>query len=377
MSDLYAILGVPRDASEDDIKRAYRRKAREAHPDRGGDEEAFKEITRAYQVLSDPQRRARYDRFGDDGTARSRAGASGDPFGFGAGGFGDLGDVINAFFGGGFPGGGGGGGRRRSRARAGRDVVVPITVTLEEIVTGTEEQVEIEVADTCDACGGSGSTGGGRSRCSHCGGSGSVQRVVRTAFGRLATATACERCEGTGVAIEDPCTACGGEGRRVQRRTVTVPVPPGIEDGDRLRVSGQGEAGRAGGTTGDLYVQVSVEPHDVFRRDDRDLIAEVRVPLVQAALGTVLRVPTIDGDEAEVRLPAGTQPGDELRVRRAGIPLRGGGPRGDLILRVRVEVPRDLDAQQRELLEELARLRGEDVSDSGRGLFTRLREAFR
>lgn len=376
MGDLYQILGVAPDASEDEIKRAYRRRAREAHPDRGGDEEAFKEITRAYQVLSDPQRRARYDRFGDDGTPRSRAGGAGDPFGFGTGGFGDLGEVINAFFGGGFAGAGTGR-RRRTRSQAGRDVVVPVTVSLEEVVSGTDKQIELEVASTCATCGGSGATGGARSRCAHCGGSGTVQRVVRTAFGRLATAAACERCDGTGVAIDDPCEDCGGEGRRVQQRTVTVPIPPGIEDGDRLRVAGQGEAGRAGAGAGDLYVEVSVERHDVFRRDGRELHAEIGVPLVQAALGTVLRVPTVDGDEAEVRLPPGTQPGDELRVRRAGVPLRGGGPRGDLVLRVQVEIPRDLDGQQRALLEELARLRGEDISDAGGGLFTRLREAFR
>lgn len=377
MRDLYRVLGVSPDASEEDIKRAYRRRARESHPDAGGDEEDFKEVQHAYQVLSDPRRRARYDRFGDDGTPRSRPGAgagAGDPFGFGGAGFGDLGDVINAFFGGGFTGAGP---RRRSRPRTGRDVIAGVSIDLEDVVTGTRRSVEVDVAGTCDRCDGSGARSGGSTRCSHCGGSGNVQRVVRSAFGRLATASPCERCGGSGTTLEDPCPACGGEGRRPRRRTVTVEVPPGIEHGDRLRVDGEGEAGRAGGSAGDLYVEVTVEPHEVFHRKGRDLVAEVRVPVVQAALGAELEVPTIDGEEVPVQLPAGTQPGEELRVRRAGLPMRGGGPRGDLVLEVEVEVPRDLTVEQRELLSELARQRGEEAPPAGRGLFARLRKAFR
>ncbi len=372
VSDLYELLEVPRDASPEEIKRAYRRQARRHHPDAGGDEEAFKQITHAFQVLSDPQRRARYDRFGDDGTPSTRG--NGDPFGFGGAGFGSVGDVIDAFFGAGFGGGARPGATRRDAP--GRDVLVGVELTLEEVVAGTRRDVEVEVATACETCGGSGSLTGGSSRCRECGGAGQVQRVVRTAFGQLASAAPCGACGGSGRRIEDPCTGCGGEGRRTQRRTVTVEVPPGVEDGNRLRVAGAGEAGRHGAQAGDLFVEVHVQEHELFERDGRTLYAEISIPATQAALGGTLAVPTIDGDEVEVPVPPGTQPGDVLTVRRAGVPMPGGGRRGDLQLVVRVEVPTDLDTAQRELLERLAELRDEPLSSSGQGLFTRLRDAF-
>ena len=373
LPDLYEILGVSRDATPDDVKRAYRRKARESHPDAGGDEETFKQVTHAYQVLSDPEKRARYDRFGDDGTPGTRG--QGDPFGFGGTGFGGIGDVIDAFFGTAFGQSTGG---ARGRHQPGRDVLVPLELTLEEVAAGVRRPVEVEVATACDTCGGSGSsTGGGATRCGTCGGAGQVQRIVRTAFGQLATAAACPDCQGTGHVVADPCPACAGDGRRVSKRTITVEIPAGVDEGDRLRVSGAGEAGRNGAPAGDLYVEVRIAEHEIFERDGRDLWAEVSVPLVQAALGTTLEVPLVDGDTATVDLPAGSQPGDVLRVRRAGLPPRGGGNRGDLQLRVHVEVPRDLDTEQRELLRQFAELRGEEAPPEGRGLFNRLREAFR
>lgn len=376
MPDLYALLGVPEKASADEIKKAYRRRARECHPDAGGDEEEFKRITHAYQVLSDPQARARYDRFGDDGTPQSRG--AGDPFGFGAGagGFGGIGDVIDAFFGTAFGGGAGGG--RRQRTQPGRDVLVPLAVTLEDVARGTTAPVEVEVAVTCDQCGGAGSASGAApTTCPDCGGRGQVQRVVRTAFGQLASATTCPRCDGAGTTVADPCPGCGGDGRHVQKRRITVEVPAGIDHGDRLRVAGAGEAGRLGASAGDLYVEVQVAEHEHYRREGRDLVADVSVPFVQAALGATLHVPSILGEEVAVDLPAGTQPGEVLRVRREGLPTRGGGPRGDLRLVVHVEVPTDLDAEQRTLVEQLAELRGEDVPERGGSLFTRLRDAFR
>jgi molecular chaperone DnaJ len=372
--DLYELLGVPRDASPEDIKRAYRRKAREHHPDAGGDEEAFKQVTHAYQVLSDPERRLRYDRFGDDGTPSSR-GAGQDPFGFGGAGFGGIGDVIDAFFGSAFGGAASGAGRGRSQP--GRDVLVGVELTLEEVVTGVHREVEVEVAAACDQCGGNGSASGSPAgHCDTCAGAGQVQRVVRTAFGQLATASPCPTCGGTGRTVTDPCTGCSGEGRRVQRRTLGVDVPPGVDHGDRLRVTGAGEAGRQGAPAGDLFVEIRVIDHALFERDGRDLVAEVAVPVTQAALGGTLTVPTVDGSEVEVEVPAGTQPGTVLTVRRAGLPAQGGGRRGDLRLLVRVEVPTDLDAEQRQLLEQLAELRGDHLSSRGQGLFTRLRGAF-
>jgi molecular chaperone DnaJ len=375
--DLYELLGVPRDASPEDIKRAYRRQAREHHPDAGGDEEAFKQVTHAYQVLSDPQRRQRYDRFGDDGTPKGRS-AGQDPFGFGGAGFGGIGDVIDAFFGSAFGGASSSsGGAGRARSQPGRDVLVGVELTLEEVVTGVHREVEVEVATACDRCGGSGSASGGPAgHCDTCAGAGQVQRVVRTAFGQLATASPCPTCGGTGRTVTDPCTGCAGQGRRTQRRTLGVDVPPGVDHGDRLRVTGAGEAGRQGAPAGDLYVEIQLVDHALYERDGRDLVAEVGVPVTQAALGGSLTVPTVDGDEVEVQVPAGTQPGTVLVVRRAGLPAQGGGRRGDLRLLVRVEVPTDLDLEQRTLLEQLAELRGEQLASRGQGLFTRLRGAF-
>jgi len=374
--DLYALLGVSENASADEVKKAYRGRARECHPDAGGDEEEFKRVTHAYQVLSDPEKRARYDRTGDDGTPATRA-AGGDPFGFGGARFGGIGEVIDAFFGTAF-GGGGAGGQKRSRRQPGRDVLVPTTLSLEDVARGVVQPVEVEIAIACDQCGGAGSASGAApAACRECGGAGQVQRIVRTAFGQLATATACPRCEGTGSTVADPCPSCGGDGRRVEKRTITVEVPAGIDHGDRLRVSGAGEAGRLGAPAGDLYVEVQIADHEHYQRDGRHLVAEVTVPFVQAALGAVLHVPSILGQEIEVDLPSGSQPGDVLVVRREGLPTRGGGQRGDLRLLVRVEVPTDLDREQRELVEQLAKLRGEDEPVRGRGLFTRLRGAFR
>jgi molecular chaperone DnaJ len=373
VSDLYELLDIPRDAGEDEVKRAYRRKAREHHPDAGGDEEAFKAVTHAYQVLSDPSKRARYDRFGDDGTPAGRT--AGDPFGFGGAGFGGIDDVIDAFFGQSAGFGGAGGGRRARREQPGRDVLVVVELTLEEVVTGVSRDIEVDVPRACDTCDGSGSAAGaGPTSCRTCGGAGQVQRVVRTAFGQLATAAPCAACQGTGRTVSDPCPDCSGEGRRPTKRTLRVDVPAGLEDGDRIPVRGEGEAGRNGAAAGDLYVQVRVAAHELFERDGRDLAAEVSVPVTQAALGGSLTVPTVDGQTVEVPVPAGTQPGDVLTVRRVGLPVRGGGRRGDLHLVVRVEVPTGLDAEQRGLLEQLAAVRGEELAQRTGGRFSRLRD---
>lgn len=369
MADLYAALGLQRGASDEQIKKAYRREARTAHPDTGGSEEHFKEVQHAYAVLSDPERRARYDRFGDDGTSASRgtgAGAGGFQQGFGG-----LGDVFEAFF-----GQSGGGQQRSSRDRSGRDVLVPHELSLTDVLEGVTANVPVEVARTCDTCGGSGSsTGSGPTQCVECHGRGQVQRVVRTAFGNLATAVACPTCDGAGSRVTDPCTGCGGDGRTNQRREVTVKIPPGVDTGDRLKVAGAGEAGRNGGPAGDLFVEIRIADHPVFERDGRTLWASVNVPFTQASLGAMLMVPGLDG-EVEVGIPAGTQPDQVLTVRREGLPGTGGGHRGDLKLRVNVQVPTHLDTEQRELMEQLAKLRGEDVPGPA-GMFDRLRRVFR
>lgn len=372
MSDLYDILDVPSDATGDQIKKAYRRAARSAHPDAGGDEDTFKRVQHAYKVLSDPQARARYDRLGDDGTPGSRMQ---DPFGA-AGNFGGIGDVIDAFFGQAFgeqaAGTTRGGRRRRNR---GRDVLVPVEVELEDLLEPFDEGVEITVASRCEACDGTGSASGSApTTCSTCTGRGQVQQVVRTAFGQLATTTPCPTCEGTGTTVTDPCDVCDGEGRAETTREVIVTIPAGVEHGDRIRVAGEGEAPRGNGTAGDLFVEVRVARHEVFDRNGRDLSGELAVPFSQAALGAHLTIPTLDG-EAEVDVPAGAQPGTTLVVRRHGLPTKGGGPRGDIKLTLRVEVPRDLNDEQRELLATFASERGEDAPGA-HGLFGRLKRAF-
>ena len=369
MRDLYEILGVEREASDDEIKRAYRRRARELHPDAGGDEEEFKELTTAYEVLKNPAARANYDRFGDP---RGPGGTGGDPFS----GFGDISDLINAFFG----GGGFGGGASRGPSGAGRDAIVDTVVALEEAADGVRRDIDVTVARPCDNCGGAGAAPGtSKVRCTTCGGSGAVQQVTRSVFGQMLTSSACPTCRGTGEQIPEPCPVCNGEGRRELAESVTVNIPPGVDDGVRLRVVGRGEAGRQGAPPGDLYVRVRVRPHEIFTRDGNDLHCELRLSMAQAALGGDVPVTTLHGEET-LRVEPGTQPGTVLTLRRHGMPkLSGGGARGNLHVHCRVETPRNLDGEQEELLRRFSELRGESLSDlssGGRGIFERLRGAF-
>jgi molecular chaperone DnaJ len=370
LRDLYEILGVSRDASDDEIKKAYRRRARELHPDAGGNEDEFKELTTAYEVLKNPSARANYDRFGDP---RGPGGAAGDPFA----GFGDISDLINAFF-----GGGGAFSTRGARApnHAGRDAIIDAVVSLDEAAEGVRRDVEVTVARECEVCQGKGAAPGTDVvQCQTCGGAGQVQQVTRSLFGQMLTTSTCPTCHGTGQQITDPCIACRGEGRRAVSDTVTVDIPPGVDDGTRLRVVGRGEAGRLGAPSGDLYVRVRVKPHPVFTRDGNDLHCELRLSMAQAALGGDVTIETLHGEEV-LHVEPGTQPGAVLNLRRQGMPkLSGGGARGNLYVHCRVETPRHLDEEQSELLRRFADLRGEplgDVTHNGRGLLGRLREAF-
>jgi molecular chaperone DnaJ len=367
--DLYEILGVSRDADEDEIKRAYRRRARELHPDAGGDPEAFKELTAAYEVLKNPQARGNYDHYGDP---RGPGGVGGDPFA----GFGDLSDLINAFFGGGFeartsP---------RSSRRSGRDAIIDVVLALEEAAAGVRRDVEVHLSRPCASCGGAGAAPWtSPSTCGTCGGRGAVQQVTRSIFGQMLTSGTCPDCRGTGERITDPCPECRGEGRLEVTEIVSVDVPPGVDDGTRLRVSGRGEAGRRGGRSGDLYVRVRITPHDVFQRDGTDLHCELRLPVTQAALGAELKVPTLHGEEV-VKLKPGVQTGDVITLRRPGMPKLGAeAARGDLHIHCRVETPTKLDPEQAELLRRFAELRGEDSSGPGqqqKGFLGKLREVF-
>jgi molecular chaperone DnaJ len=368
-ADFYALLEVSRDASEDEIKKAYRRLARELHPDTNPDPAAtdrFKEITVAYETLRDPDKRARYDRFGAD------MGGLGDPFaGFGSGG---LGDIFEAFF-------GGAGAGTRSRGRAGpprgADMELVLDLAFEEAVFGTQREVEIRVPVPCETCAGSGARPGtSPTTCTNCGGSGEVRRVRQSILGQMVTASPCPSCGGSGEEIATPCTECRGEGRRTDEKTYLVDVPSGVDDGTTLRLSGRGAAGPRGGPAGDLYVHLRVRPHDRFQRVGHDLLHVLELPMTQAALGAHLPFATLDGDE-ELVVPAGTQTGREFRLRGRGVPQLNGRGRGDLVVRVLVETPSSLSATQEELMRQLAAERGEDVAPADTGFFSKIKSAFK
>ncbi|HET6397941.1 MAG TPA: molecular chaperone DnaJ [Candidatus Thermoplasmatota archaeon] len=365
--DYYDVLGVPRDADEATIKKAYRKLAIQLHPDKNkepGAEEKFKELSEAYAVLSDPQKRQRYDQFGH--AAIDQQYSAEDLYRsvnfediFGGLGFDDL---LRQMFG---FGGRGGSGR-------GRDLQVEQAITLEESFQGKEVEVRYWRTEPCGHCSGSGAEPGTKvTTCATCGGRGQVQRLARTPFGTLSQVGVCPACGGQGRAIQTPCKTCGGQGRDRKQRTLTVQVPPGIEDGQSLRVQGQGEAPQApGGVPGDLYVLVRVRPHERFHREGADLLSEVPVTFPQAALGETIEVETLDGP-VELHVPAGTQSGTVLRLRGRGMPhLRGAG-RGDLHVRIRVDVPAKVSGKARKLLEELQEELGEPESrrKGRRGLF--------
>jgi molecular chaperone DnaJ len=374
--DYYELLGVGRDASDDEIKRAYRKLARELHPDANpGDaaaEERFKKVAVAYEVLRDPDKRRQYDMFG---TVGAGAGGPGDPFaGFGGG----ISDLFDAFFGGtGF--GGGAGGRRRgpSGPPRGADLEVALELSFVEAAFGGEHDVTVRTAVSCETCSGSGAEPGTSPvRCPTCDGAGEVRRVRQSILGQMVTASVCDRCHGTGQIIESPCATCRGDGRRIEDRTYTVDVPGGIDDGQTLRLSGRGAVGARGGAPGDLYVHIRVRPHDRFVRQGYDLVHELHVPLTQAALGAHFPYETLDGVE-DLVVPAGTQTGRVFRLRGRGIPHVDGRGRGDLLVQVVVDTPTAVTGRQEELLRALAAERGEDVAPPDTGLFSRIKSAFK
>jgi molecular chaperone DnaJ len=351
VGDFYEVLGVERGASDADIKKAYRKLAQRWHPDVNQEPEAaikFKEINEAYQVLSDPERRQRYDLFGTAGTE----GGPGQ-------GFGGFADIFDAFF------GGTAGGSRRGRPAAGSDLRYDLRITFEEAILGTQKEIEFPVLARCDTCGGNGAKPGTEPiTCPQCNGRGEIRGVRNTMLGQMINVTTCPRCKGDGRVVETPCETCHGEGRVERKRTLQVTIPPGIDEGHQIRLSNEGEAGPRGGLAGSLYVAVHVTPHPTLRRDGTELVYETSVGLAQAALGTTILVPTVEGEDS-VEVKAGTQPGTEIRLRGKGVPyLRRPGQRGDLHVIVDVDVPQRLSRAQREALEAYADASGEIVNDS-------------
>ncbi len=340
MTDFYDLLGVRREASDDDIKKAYRRRARELHPDANPDdpgaEEQFKELARAYEVLSDPQRRRRYDQFGAEGLGGAAGGGQGDVFG------GGLGDLFDAFFGGHGPFGGANGRSGQAGPPRGQDLEVVADLRFEQAVFGATVPVAVRTAVVCDTCAGSGAGGGTQPvTCSECNGAGQVRRVRQSVLGQMVTSGPCQKCGGTGRVIVSPCGDCRGDGRVITEREYQVDVPPGVDTGATLRLTGRGAVGPRGGAAGDLYVHVRVAPHDRYTRDGFDLVTKLDISIAQAALGTHLTLATLDGDE-ELIVPPGTQPGRQFVLRNRGVPHLQGRGRGDLRVVADVRTPTKL-----------------------------------
>jgi molecular chaperone DnaJ len=366
VADYYEVLGVARTASADEIKRAYRKKARELHPDTNPDPEAadrFKEVARAYEVLSDPERRARYDRYGEAGVGG--AGGAGprmeDVFATGG-----LNDLFDAFFGGQNPFGGGGARRSPAGPPRGQDMEVVADITFEQAVFGATVPITLRLPKRCPDCDGSGAGAGTQPvMCVDCNGTGQIQRVRQSLLGQMVTSGPCPRCGGLGQVVVTPCETCRGEGRVTAEHTYQVDVPAGVDSGSTLRLTGRGAAGPRGGAAGDLYVHVRVAEHERYWRDGNDLVTTVPISIAQAALGTTVVLPTLDDGDEEIVIPPGTQPGREFV-------LRGRGVRVELV----VEVPTKLDDEEEALLRQYADKRGEPVSPPEKGLFSRIRSAF-
>lgn len=373
--DYYEALGIQKGASDDEIKKAYRQAAKKYHPDLNpGDAEAekrFKEVGEAYEVLSDPQKKARYDQYGHAGV---------DP-NFGAGGYGgagfdgmdfDLGDIFSSFF-------GGGGGRRANpnAPRRGGDVGASVVISFEEAARGCKKQVSVQLVGTCEECGGSGAAKGTSAKtCSRCGGTGQVRVQQRTPFGTVQTQSACPDCRGKGKTIDTPCRKCSGSGQVRRPETVGINIPTGIDDGQVITIRGKGNAGQNGGPAGDLQVQVSVRPHPLFEREGYDIWCELPLTYAQAALGAEVQVPTLDG-KVTYTIKEGTQPGEVFKLKGKGFPYINSNRRGDLLVRVTVEVPRDLSGEQRKLL----RAFEESMTDSNykerKSFFDKIKDAFK
>ncbi len=349
--DYYEVLGVDRSAGADEIKKAFRKQAKKYHPDLNPDnkeaEAKFKEVNEAYEVLSDNEKKQRYDQFGHAGVDPN-FGAGGSGFGGFGGGF-DFGDIFEGFFGGGF---GGGRSARRNAPKRGSDLETQVTITFEEAAFGCEKEINLYRVEYCDECDGSGAKAGSDVvTCSTCGGSGQVRSTQRTILGNMSTVTTCTTCGGKGKIVKDPCGKCAGKGKVRKSRTIKVKIPAGIDHGQSISLSGQGNVGDQGAPAGNLFVAVAVQPHDLFQRNNYDVLCEVPITFVQAALGAELEVPTLDG-KVKYTIPEGTQTGTVFRLKGKGIPMLRKSGRGDQYVKVNVEIPTHLSAKQKDLLRE-------------------------
>jgi molecular chaperone DnaJ len=365
--DYYDVLGIARNASADEIKKAFRRLAMQYHPDRNKEAEAearFKEVNEAYEVLSDTEKRQLYDRFGHQAT-----GADGFARGFEGFGFGGLGDIFDAFF-------GGASARAQRGPTRGADVRKSVTLTFEQAVFGVEKEVEIATAELCPSCNGLRSEPGTQpERCPQCQGSGETRRVQQSIFGQFVNVAPCDRCRGEGRIVTTPCAYCKGTGREKRKRKLQVKIPAGVDHGQQMRLSGEGELGQGGGPRGNLYVQIHVQPHEIFRRDEEDLLLDLDLNVAQVALGDMVAVPTIDGEPLELRVPAGTQSGETFIAKGKGVPRLRGGGRGDMIVHANVVTPRNLTKEQKDLMKRLAESMGVDVNpQEDRGLMGKIRD---
>ena len=373
--DYYEVMGVPKNATDEEIKKAYRKLAKKYHPDLNpGDKTAeakFKEVNEAYEVLSDKDKKARYDQFGHAGV---------DPnFGGGAGGGSpftgdiDLGDIFNSFFGGGF---GGGRSANPNAPRRGSDTETTVNISFEEAAKGCRKNVSFQKIDTCDDCGGSGAKKGTSAKtCPNCNGTGQVRINQRTPFGVVQTSRSCDRCGGTGKVIDSPCGTCGGTGRVRRQKTIEINVPAGIDNEQILSVSGQGNAGANGGPAGDLRVYVNVRPHPIFERRGNDVWCEVPITYTQAALGAEVVVPTIDG-RVSYQVREGTQPGDVFKLKGKGIPRIGGHGRGDQFVRMTIEVPKNLTQKQKEILQQFDNVAEEKNYQKRKNFIDKIKDMF-
>lgn len=372
--DFYEVLGIKKGASDEEIKKAYRQMAKKYHPDLNkGDanaEQMFKDVNEAYSVLSDPQKKARYDQYGHAGVDPSYgAGAGGAGFG-GMGGFEDLGDIFSSFFGGGF----GGGSSRRNGPVRGEDREVRINISFDEAAFGCKKDIKFQRIETCPDCSGNGAAKGtSPETCSSCSGTGRIRVGQRTPFGMMQTERACDKCGGTGKIVKTPCSTCTGKGYIRKQKNFTIDIPAGIDNGQSITLRGQGDAGRNGGPSGDLYVTVSISKHKIFTRDKMDIYFELPITFSEAALGAVIDIPTLEGTE-QYTIPEGTQPGTVFTLKNRGITEIRGTRRGNLSFRVNVEVPKNLSTKQKELLKSFADSCGEKNNTQKKSFFDKLRE---